>query len=32
MPFFIFFGLLGRLRRASQQETKGDGEFFHFGF
>jgi len=25
-------GLLGSLRRASQQETKGDDEFFHFVF
>ena len=25
-------GFFGSLRRASQQETKGDDEFFHFGF
>jgi hypothetical protein len=25
-------GLLGSLRRASQQDTKGDYEFFHFVF
>ncbi len=25
-------GFLGSLHRASQQETKGDDEFIHFGF